>query len=534
MRVRVAPSRSMCGGIRPAASTSSSNRLYVWCSRGASRAGASSRRAAAPSRWSWRPTATTPWSPSPIATCPPRTIAAPTRRAGANSCASWGTLPPRRRRPESASSPAHPASPRPGPPKRERVTVFVRGLDLAGTAECTRGCPAMNLEESPEQQELRAELRQYYADLLTDEVRAGLAEGGEGGEAWSQVVRQIGKDGWLGIGWPKEFGGQGRPATDQFIFFDETRRAGAPFPFVTINTVGPTIMRYGTEEQKSFFLPQILAGELNFAIGYTEPEAGTDLASLRTRAVRDGDEYVVNGAKIFTSGADEADYVWLACRTDPDVPKHKGISILCVPTTSPGFEWSIIHTVGGLTTTQTFYDNVHVPVANRVGDENEGWRMITTQLNHERVGLAAWSGLAISLYQDIVDWAAAQPTDDGKTLMEQGWVQMDLAKCHAELEAMWLLNWRMAVHVNDGDLTGAESSSIKVFGTERIIEVTRLLLGIVGAAGYLVPGSPGAVLRGRVEATGRQAQINTFGGGVNEVQREIVATAGLGMTRGAR
>ena len=260
----------------------------------------------------------------------------------------------------------------------------------------------MFLEESPEQQQLRAELRQYYRELLTDEVRAGLAEGGEGGDAWSQVVRQIGKDGWLGIGWPSEFGGQGRPATDQFIFFDETRRAGAPFPFVTINTVGPTIMRFGTEEQKAFFLPQILAGELNFAIGYTEPEAGTDLASLRTRAMRDGEEYVVNGAKIFTSGADQADYIWLAVRTDPDVPKHKGISILCVPTTSTGFEWSIIHTVGGLTTTQTFYDNVRVPVANRVGDENEGWRMITTQLNHERVGLAAWSGLAISLYEDVV------------------------------------------------------------------------------------------------------------------------------------
>ncbi len=260
----------------------------------------------------------------------------------------------------------------------------------------------MFLEESPEQQQLRAELRGYYTDLLTDEVRAGLAEGGEGGEAWSQVVRQIGKDGWLGIGWPVEFGGQGRPATDQFIFFDETRRAGAPFPFVTINTVGPTLMRFGTEEQKSFFLPRILAGEVNFAIGYTEPEAGTDLASLRTRAVRDGEEYVVNGAKIFTSGADQADYIWLAVRTDPDVPKHKGISILCVPTTTPGFEWSIINTVGGLTTTQTFYDNVRVPVSNRVGEENEGWRMITTQLNHERVGLAAWSGLALSLYEDIV------------------------------------------------------------------------------------------------------------------------------------
>jgi alkylation response protein AidB-like acyl-CoA dehydrogenase len=177
---------------------------------------------------------------------------------------------------------------------------------------------------------------------------------------------------------------------------------------------------------------------------------------------------------------------------------------------------------------------VRVPVANRVGAENEGWRMITNQLNHERVGLAAWSGLAISLYEDVVAWAAGQSTDDGATLVEQGWVQMDLARCHAELEAMRLLNWRMAVHVTEGELTGAESSSIKVFGTERIIDVVRLLLGVVGAAGYLVAGSPGALLRGRLEATGRQAQVNTFGGGVNEVQREIVATAGLGMKRGTR
>ncbi len=392
----------------------------------------------------------------------------------------------------------------------------------------------MFLEESSEQRQLRTELRAYYEALLSDEVRSGLVEDGEGGDAWRDVVRRIGKDGWLGIGWPTEFGGQGRPATDQFIFFDETRRAGAPFPFVTINTVGPTIMRYGTDEQKSFFLPKILAGELNFAIGYTEPEAGTDLASLRTRAMRDGDEYVVNGAKIFTSGADSADYVWLAVRTDPDVPKHKGISILCVPTSSPGFEWSIINTVGGLTTTQTFYDNVHVPAANRVGEENEGWRMITTQLNHERVGLAAWSGLSISLYEQVARWAAQQQTDDGRLLIDQGWVQMDLAKCKAELDAMWLLNWRMAVHVAEGELTAAESSSIKVFGTERTLDVFRLLAGIIGAAGYLTPGSPGALLRGRIESSGRQAQINTFGGGVNEVQREIVATAGLGMTRGSR
>jgi alkylation response protein AidB-like acyl-CoA dehydrogenase len=392
----------------------------------------------------------------------------------------------------------------------------------------------MFLEESAAQRRLRRELRDYYEALLTEEVRAGLSAGGEGGAEWRRVVRRIGQDGWLGIGWPTEYGGQGRPATDQFIFFDETRAVGAPFPFVTINTVGPTMMRYGSEEQKRTYLPSILRGELVFAIGYTEPSAGTDLASLQTRAVRDGDQYVVNGAKIFTSGADMADFVWLAVRTDPDAPKHRGISILCVPTDSPGFDWSLITTVGGLTTTATYYDDVRVPVANRVGEENEGWRMITLQLNHERVGLAAWSGLVGRMFDEVVRWAAAEPAPGGGRVIELPWVQLDLARVAVEVEAMRLLNWRMAAAVAAETLTAAESSSVKVFGTERTIEIYRLLLGIVGAAGYLTPGSPGAFLGGRIEAAARQAQINTFGGGVNEVQREIVATAGLGMLRSVR
>jgi hypothetical protein len=392
----------------------------------------------------------------------------------------------------------------------------------------------MFLEETPEQLGLRRELRDYFEELLTDEVRAGVGEVGEGGEMWRQIVRRIGKDGWLGIGWPKEYGGQGRPATDQFIFFDETRRASAPFPFVTVNTVGPTIMRFGTDELKDYFLPGILAGEINFAIGYTEPEAGTDLASLRTRAVRDGDEYVVNGAKIFTSGAEHADYVWLAVRTDPDAPKHKGISILCVDTSSPGFSWSPIVTVAGAKTSATFYTDVRVPVDRRVGAENEGWRMITTQLNHERVGLAAWSGFALQLYDEVMQWAAATPSGEGGPVLALGWVQADLARCKAELDAMYLLNWRMATAVASDELKPADSSVLKVFGVERSIDIYRRLLGIVGAAGYLAPGSPGAALEGRLERTARHAQINTFGGGVNEVQREIIAVAGLGMTRAAR
>jgi len=394
----------------------------------------------------------------------------------------------------------------------------------------------VDLEETADQQALRKELRAYFDAMMTPSVRAELGAVGEGSPAFRRLVRRMGADGWLGIGWPVEHGGQGRPATDQFIFFDEVQRAEAPFPFVTVNTVGPTIMRFGTDEQKARFLPGILAGEINFAIGYTEPEAGTDLASLRTKATRDGDEYVIDGAKVFTSGANQADYIWLACRTDADAPKHKGISIILVPTASAGFSWTPIVTVGDNVTTATFYDGVRVPVANLVGAENEGWRMITNQLNHERVGLAALGGRAEQLYEDVLGLARTTPAapSSEERLIDVPWVQLDLARCHARLEAMRLLNWRMAVEASSGELSPADSSAVKVYGTETHVEVYRLLLGVVGAAGYLRPGSPGAVLRGHLERAARAAQINTFGGGVNDVQRDIVAAAGLRMARQPR
>jgi len=392
----------------------------------------------------------------------------------------------------------------------------------------------MHLEETAEHAKLRAELRAYFAAMLTPDVKGQVGGRGETTPLFRTLVQQMGRDGWLGIGWPKEYGGQGRPATDQFIFFDEVQRAGAPFPFVTLNTVGPTIMAYGTDEQKQFFLPGILRGDINFAIGYTEPEAGTDLASLRTRAVRDGDEYVVNGGKVFTSGANQADYIWLACRTDATAPKHKGISILVVPTAAAGFSWSPIVTVGDVMTTATYYDDVRVPVGNRIGAENEGWRLITNQLNHERVGLAAMAGLAERLWNETVAWASTTASPEGGVVIETPWVQANLARTRARLDAMRLLNWRMVEAVAEERLNPADSSAAKVFGTEGLIEIYRLLLEILGPVGYVRSGSPGAALAGDLERAARAAQINTFGGGVNEVQREIVATAGLGMVRQAR
>lgn len=391
----------------------------------------------------------------------------------------------------------------------------------------------MFLAETPDQQALRKELREYFAALLTPEVREELGESGEGRPIFRTLIQQMGADGWLGLGWPVEYGGQGRPATDQFIMFDEIQRAHAPFPFVTVNTVGPAIMAHGTQAQKDQYLTGILKGEVNFAIGYTEPEAGTDLASLRTTAVLDGDEWVINGNKVYTSGANQADYVWLACRTDADAPKHQGITIIIVPTSAPGFQWTPITTVGGVTTTATYYTDVRVPKENVIGEINGGWKLITMQLNHERVGLAALSGLTERLCDDVTTWCRVTPSGgpNGEKMMDLPWVQSDLAKCAALLDAIRLMTWKLARSVADNTLGPAESSAVKVFGTERAVEVYRILQGILGPVSHLRDGSPGAVIHGEVEQAARAAQINTFGGGVNEIQRELVATAGLGLAR---
>jgi len=298
-----------------------------------------------------------------------------------------------------------------------------------------------------------------------------------------------------------------------------------------MSTVGPALMALGSEEQKREYLPRILAGELHFAIGYSEPDAGTDLASLKTSAVLDGDEWVINGTKIFTSGANDADYIWLAARTDPDAPKHKGISILIVPTDSPGFSHSLIHTVGGGATTMTYYENVRVPKENVVGGVNGGWKLITTQLNHERIGLATFSSIALKHLEDVIHWAKETERPEGGPVLEQTWVQRNLAECHARLEAMKVMNWRMAFSLEQGQLDPAQASAVKVYGTETVIEVYRLLQEILGPAAGLRAGSPGAQLSGAIEQDARACQINTFGGGVNEIQREIISMAGLRMPR---
>jgi alkylation response protein AidB-like acyl-CoA dehydrogenase len=344
---------------------------------------------------------------------------------------------------------------------------------------------------------------------------------------------RMGKDGWLTIGWPKEYGGQGRGAVEQFIFWDETYRARAPLPLITVNTVGPTLMKFGTEQQKAELLPRIRAGELLVGIGYTEPGAGTDLASLETRAVRDGDHYVVNGQKIFTTHAQDAEYIWLAARTDPDAPKHKGISILLVPTTSPGYSCTPIRTVGGEMTNATYFQDVRVPLENLVGPENGGWGLITNQLNLERITLAM-PGSADRLLDEVWAYAAKAEAPGGGSMIDEPWVQQALARVYAKLEALRVLNWRSAWLIDRGDPAMADASAVKVLGTELLIECYRLLLEITGGAGTIRRGEPGALFGGLLEQAYRGAMVNTFGGGVNEVQRDIIAMAGLGLPRARR
>jgi alkylation response protein AidB-like acyl-CoA dehydrogenase len=395
----------------------------------------------------------------------------------------------------------------------------------------------VHLEESSDITELRARLRAYFAEVMDPQTTAALDDPEQSAATIRRVVRRMGKDGWLGIGWPKEFGGQGRGPIEQLVFYEEVQRAGAPYPLVTLNTVGPTLMARGTREQQATYLPGILAGDIHFAIGYTEPGAGTDLASLRTRAVRDGDHYVVNGNKVFTTGGDLADFIWLACRTDPEAPRHRGISILIVDTTADGFSWSPFNTVGSHLTTATYYDSVHVPVDNLVGEENRGWQLITAQLNHERVSLGAGSAAAQAMYDAALRWAASTPNSHGGpggVVLDLPWVQSELATVHARLEALRLLNHRMAAAMETGQPGPADASTVKVMTSESAIEIYRTLLGVLGAAGHVVGGSPDAIAGGRLERLARHSQINTFGGGVNEIQRELIAVAALGLPRGTR
>ena len=391
----------------------------------------------------------------------------------------------------------------------------------------------MDFQLTEAQQQLQREIVAYLEKHVTPELEAELLAHQEGGGPdthphYCRFMRQLGRDGWLGLAWPKQYGGLERDAIDQYIFFDTI--AGyyrIPIPFLAINAIGATIMRAGRPEQKDRFLPPLLRGELNIAVGYTEPGAGTDLASLKTRAVRDGDHYVINGQKVFTSLAHFCDYIWLAARTDPAAKKHKGISIFMVDTRLPGVAISPLRTMGGFRSNVTFYDDVRVPKDCLIGEENKGWSYINSQLAMERIGLVPHSRMRRML-EDMIRWAKDTEIDD-RRLFDEPWVREKLADLTVRTEVLRLFNFRAAKMITQGIEPFAEAAMTKVYGSELFQTVAGSCMDIMGLIGGLQPPSAISPTIGLFQRDFAALRLLTFGGGANEVLKDMIALSGLGM-----
>jgi len=390
----------------------------------------------------------------------------------------------------------------------------------------------MELDLTPEQKELEREVYQYLKARVTEEVENERAVKPEGdGPLCRQLIRDLGKDGWMGIGWPQEYGGQGRSPIEQYIFFDlALGYFRVTIPMLALMTVGPTLMKVGTEEQKRKFLPAILRGEMDIAIGYTEPEAGTDLFSLKTTAVKDGDDYVINGQKTLTSMGHFADYFWLAARTHPDpAKKHRGISIFLVDAKSPGITIEPMPLMGGFQVNQEFFDNVRVPKECLVGEENRGLDYMITQLAHERIALVPHSTATRGI-EETTEWAR-ETRINGRLVYDEPWVRNKLAEMVVETEVLKLLNYRVAWLMTQGVTPHVESAMIKAFGSEQFQRVYGGCLQIMGQYGQLLTGSRRAPAGGWVQRVSQFVLLLTFGGGTNEVMRDMIAMMGLGQIK---
>lgn len=374
--------------------------------------------------------------------------------------------------------------------------------------------------------QFREEFGRYLDSVITPELLSEISISGAEttGPLTKAFWRRLGEDGYFGLGWPTEYGGGGKSVLYLHAFNYVMMYRRLPVPIVTLNTVAPALMRVGSEAQKQEYLPRILRGEIEFAIGYSEPGAGTDLASLETRAVRDGDTYVVNGQKVFTSGAHHSDYVWLAVRTDLEAPKHRGISLLIVPLDSEGVEVRPFPTMGGYRTNITFYDNVRVPLSALVGEENRGWTYITTQLDFERVAISPIPGI-----ERVFDSLVGLFRENGHTAGE--WTRAAFARWAADINALKVMDLKMASMIDNGEVPYYEASLLKVLSTEFQTRFYNEALQALGSSGLVKRGSPGEVLNGDIERSLKSSTVLLFGGGSNDVQRDIIATHGLGLAR---
>jgi alkylation response protein AidB-like acyl-CoA dehydrogenase len=348
-----------------------------------------------------------------------------------------------------------------------------------------------------------------------------------------EFSKLMGRDGWIGVGWPKQFGGQGRSATEQIAFITEMSNAGAPNHAHTTSEsiVAQALFLHGTKEQQNEWLPAIRQGERLFALGYSEPEAGSDLAALRTRAVRDGDDWVVNGQKLWSTGADKSDYMWLAVRTDPEAKKHAGISVLMVDLRSPGVTIRPSMALYGKTFSAQFYDDVRVPAKNMVGAVNNGWKVITDALAAERVMIGATRMAAIERAFDHLTEYLKTAMAGGKPLKNDPVIRDRIGALAADIEVARQFQMRNSRLVEQGKVPLHEAAMGKVFSSELQERLGQTALDILGTGGLLSADVPNAPVGGEMEQLLRHAIMGMIGGGTSEIQRNVIAQRGLDLPR---
>jgi alkylation response protein AidB-like acyl-CoA dehydrogenase len=385
--------------------------------------------------------------------------------------------------------------------------------------------------DSPEHAAFRAEIRAFLSTELPasdwnmrndrDHVTPAQAE------FTREFRKRLAEKGWLTIGWPAEFGGAGASYMTQTVYMEEMSAAGAPGAYDQgVWLAGPALMMHGSLEQQQRWLPALRTADVHWCQLFSEPGAGSDLASLQTRAVRDGDEYVLNGQKIWTSGATDADWGILLARTDPDAPKHRGISYFMLDLRTPGVTVRpLINMMGSEHFTEVFLEDVRVPRDCLIGEENRGWYIATTTLDQERSSINRVV-MTRSTLEALVDYVRQSPRLSGRAE-----IRHELAERHLEFEIGRWLCYRVAQMQSEGKVPNAEASVSKIFGTELQRQMGITGLRVLGMPGLIEPGSPYAPLQGRIERWAMAAPSYTIAGGTSEVNRNIVATRGLGLPR---
>jgi alkylation response protein AidB-like acyl-CoA dehydrogenase len=400
----------------------------------------------------------------------------------------------------------------------------------------------MDFGFTPEQEALRRDVSQFIEEKITPEVMAEVETALEAGSGphHQKLLKEVAEKGWIGISWPKEYGGQGGSRIDQYIVEEEFARVG-----ISVGGAGtgaPAILMAGTEEQKKYFIPGLINGDIIFAQGFTEPQGGADLAGLQCRAVRDGDDYVINGQKMYTSAAHYATHIYLMCRTDPDAPKHRGISILLVPMDTPGITvralWTIqsdppapLGTTYGLPrTNEVFFEDVRVPTSTILGEENTGWYVGAMGLNLDRVGASRYL-ISVRRDEDIVNWIKNNDVD-GHSLADDPAIRDRLAELWIEAQVCRLMTMRSMSLVEQGGTFTYEGSAEKVWAPEHAVRTTETITQILGPYAQLLNGSEGAIEDGLFAHN----VMGSFQSGINhgsvQVMRDQMARRGLGMPRG--